>query len=116
MSCLFQSLSHFVNGMNENSLRHNICNYLSENHQIFDDLSTNDITTIESGLNISQYISNMRNPSTWGGSLEIKVFCNIFNVVVIVHHNNRQIEFLPSTNKPIGKCNIGYTGNHYFHM
>lgn len=114
MSCLFQSLSHFVNGMDENTLRNIICNYLTENPKIFDDLPLNELTIISDNMNLSQYISNMRNPSTWGGCLEILAFCIIYNVIVIVHHRNREIEFLPKTNNPIGKINIGYTGNHYF--
>jgi hypothetical protein len=56
----------------------------------------------------------MRNPSTWGGGLEVLAFCNIYSVIVIVHHRNREIEFFPNTNNPIRKIHIGYTGNHYF--
>jgi hypothetical protein len=116
MSCLFQSLSYFIKNLDENQLRKEICDYLEKNPKIFEDFQLNELTIITDNMNLSQYISHMRNPSTWGSALELKCFCNIYNVVVIVHYRNRQIEFLPNsnTNNPIGKINIGYTGNHYF--
>jgi ubiquitin thioesterase OTU1 len=114
MSCLFKSLSYFVNGIDENDLRNIICNYLLTNPKIFDDLDINEITKIDSDINLNQYVSQMRNPNTWGGGIEIKSFCNIFNTKVIVHSllNNRIIEFLPNAN--YNYCiNILYNGNHY---
>jgi hypothetical protein len=116
MSCLFKSLSFYIKGMNEHTLRNQICDYLSTNTSIFDNIDVNQITGWESNMNYLEYVSNMRKETTWGGSLEIKCFCNIFNIVVVVHHRNRQIEFLPNTSNPIGKINIGYTGNHYFNI
>lgn len=114
MSCLFNSLSYFVNGLNEDSLRNVICDYLLSYPKIFDDLDINQIVKIESNVNINDYIIEMRKPTTWGGGLEIKCFCEIFNTKVIVHSliNNRVIEFYP--NKRYIHCiNILYTGNHY---
>jgi len=114
MSCLFESLSYYVQGMDSSRLRHVICEFLSTNPVIFDTMKVDEITRNVSDIPIEQYINNMRNSSVWGGGLEIKIFCEIFNVQVdvISTPNNRVIEFLPN-NKSIGKIGIIWTGNHY---
>jgi hypothetical protein len=113
MSCLFRSLSYFVQGMNENYLRSIICDFLEKNPIIFDNVSVNNIVNWSDGMNINEYIQNMRLPNTWGSALEISVFCNIFNSKVIVHHNGKEIEFLPKNSDYKYICHLIYTGNHY---
>ena len=62
MSCLFNSLNHFIReGSYE--IRQKICNYLQQNKQIIDGLSTSNILEIEDS-SAEKYISNMRLKST----------------------------------------------------
>jgi hypothetical protein len=116
MSCLFKSLAHFVNNIDENQMRSIICDFLQNNPIMFDNISVKDIVDWKDNMNISQYINSMRQNNTWGSALEISAFCNIFNSKVIVHHNNRKIEFLPNSKNSKYVCNISYNGNHYEHL
>ena len=113
MSCLFQSLSHFINYLDENALRNIICDYLQSNPTIFDTISANQMIGWRDDMELSKYIIEMRNNNTWGSSLEIKAFCNIFNIVVIVHYLGKEIEFIPIMPNPRFLIRINYTGNHY---
>lgn len=115
MSCLFESLSYYVNGVDSGRLRHVMCEFLSTNPSMFDNISVDDITKLESNMPIDQYIENMRKTSTWGGALEIKTFCEIFNIGVDVKSlpNNKLIEFVPSSGNPIGKILITWNGGHF---
>ena len=112
MSCLFDSLSKFVN-ISSDKLRQQICNYLRSNPKILDDINVSELIKWENGMDIHNYINKMENHYTWGGGIEIKCFCEIYQISVIVFHNNRQIEFIPSGEyKTI--INLNYTGNHYY--
>ena len=81
MSCLFNSLSYFIN-IDSYTIRQLICNYLQENKPIIDGLSTDTILEYEN----NNYISNMRQTSTWGGAIEIQCACNIWKCQINVHH------------------------------
>ena len=85
----------------------------SNNIDEINDIQLDIITRLDSNMSLPQYINNMSNQNTWGGGIEIKCFCNLFNIKVNVHISNNIIEFLPSKNTPIGQVNILYTGNHY---
>ncbi len=113
MSCLFKSLSHFVNGVDENHLRYIICDFLQKNPILFDNVSVNDVVNWRDNIKLNDYINNMKNTNTWGSAIEISSFCNIFNSTVIVHYNGRKIEFLPNNKNSKYICNISYNGNHY---
>jgi len=117
MSCLFRSLSAFVNAVNEDELRQIICNYLEKNPKLMDDLSLKDILHIDE-MDTADYVRNMRYPSTWGGALEIRSFCEIYNVGVVVriHQTGRDVVFKPSSMENATCLNavmIEWTGNHY---
>lgn len=117
MSCLFRSLSAFVNQVDENQLRQIICNYLEQNPNIMDDLSLKDILQIDN-VETTDYVSHMRNNSTWGGGLEIKAFCEIYQtgVVVRIAQNGRDVVFKPASMEnatSIKAVMIIWTGNHY---
>ena len=115
MSCLFNSLSHFIH---ENSLqiRLKICDYLQNNQPIIDGLDTHKVLNFES-INAETYIQNMRSPSTWGGAIEIQAACNIWNLRINVKNyrdsNNRTIEFLPLNNNYNNTIHLYWTGGHY---
>lgn len=110
MSCLFDSLSFFIR-LDSFTIRQTICNYLAENKPIVDGLDTKLILDLED----SNYIRNMRNTTTWGGSNEILAACNIWKIKVnvILHHQKKKIEFIPLDGCYIKIVNIIWYGNHY---
>lgn len=117
MSCLFRSLAYFVHSVDEHELRQIICNYLEKNPTIMDDLSLKDILHIE-GMETADYVQNMRNRSTWGGAIEIKAFCEIYQVGVIVRvrQTQRDIIFKPSSMEHVNCLKavvIEWQGFHY---
>ena len=67
MSCLFNSLSYFIDA-NADEIRQVICNYLKENKPLIDGLDTHFILSLDN----DNYINNMRHSSTWGGAIEIQ--------------------------------------------
>ena len=119
MSCLFRSLSHFVDNLETEQLRHMICNYLQQDPMVMGEkfsvlLQTMNPTntsppnpnnnnhnntpfsfsfsprgSIDDCSTVDQYVAHMRLPSTWGGALEIHVFCELFRARVLVHHHHR---------------------------
>ena len=117
MSCLFRSLAYFVNTVDEEELRHIICNYLEKNPTLMDDLSLKEILHID-GMETTDYVENMRYNSTWGGAIEIKAFCNIYQVGVVVRiqSSGKEIVFKPSSMENatcLNAVRIECSGNHY---
>ena len=127
MSCLFNSLSYFIPQMDPHTIRQHICDYLQANSPIIDGMNTHDVLQLDS-LNRSssdQYIGAMRNPSTWGGAIEIQAACNIWNARIIVHDIRRMghmqsqdgqkpIEFLPVAAVTSDKIfELEWSGGHY---
>lgn len=117
MSCLFRSLSAFVNSVSEDELRQIICNYLEKNPKIMDDLSLKDILHID-GVETTDYVRSMRVGSTWGGALEIKAFCEIYQVGVVVriHQTGKDVVFKPTSMENATCLNavmIEWYGAHY---
>ena len=117
MSCLFDSLSRFVKDdtVDGTSLRQIICNYLSTNPLLMDD-NTVDLPTIiliETGLAADNYVSLMRNQSTFGGAIEIRAFTKIYNlnVNVKVVQTGKSIDFIE--NPEYKWCVLAWTGNHF---
>ena len=103
MSCLFNSMSHFItDDEGPHGIRQRICDYLQNNLPILDGMETRDVLQLEASSS-EHYISNMRKSSTWGGAIEIQCACNIWNARIIVHdirfgnngNNSKKIEFLP---------------------
>lgn len=116
MSCLFDTLSVHV-GLGSNELRQKICDYLEENPNLFEDISTEEyVKWVGEGYpNLKSYIMKMRNRSTWGGAIEIKAFCNMFNVNVNVNEKrgkNNKIEFV--VDKDTNELTINWNGGHYY--
>jgi len=114
MSCLFNSLSHFI-GETSFMIRQKICDYLESNNAIMDGLETKFILELDS----QNYINQMRSTSTWGGAIEIQAACNIWNARIIVHNyreswkSNKKIEFLPLHKNYEKTFEIYWTGGHY---
>lgn len=77
MSCLFNSLSRHT-GEPSQQIRLKICDYLSTDPQLYDDLSASLAVKIETGKELAAYIQQMRSPSTWGGAIEIRAFVKLW--------------------------------------
>ena len=132
MSCLFNSMSHFIKeDGGSHGIRQRICDYLQNNLPILDGMETRDILKLEAPSS-EHYISNMRNSSTWGGAIEIQCACNIWNARIVVRdirncnrnnrniNNNNKIEFLPlhaitSIHSTLIKLDfeLEWSGGHY---
>ena len=101
MSCLFNSLSHFIAQTEPQTIRQRICDYLQANSPIIDGMATHDVLQLESSSSPDHYILAMRALTTWGGAIEIQAACNIWNARIIVHdvrrlaEEKKTIEFLP---------------------
>jgi hypothetical protein len=95
MSCLFDSLAVYLCTSGDH-VRTVICDYLASNPTLVDDLDTHSLMEGEH----PDYVAWMRNSATWGGAMEIRAACDIWNVVIRVHStratDNRQgMEFVP---------------------
>lgn len=110
MSCLFDSLSHFLK-MDSFSIRQHICNYLELNKPIVDGLDTKLILELDD----TNYVSGMRNTTKWGGANEILAACNLWKIKinVLLYNQRKTIEFLPLDKCYIKIANIIWYGNHY---
>lgn len=124
MSCLFNSLSHFI-PENSTQLRNKICDYLMTNPTLMDNLSAMETIKFDSNMSLQQYVNRMRKTSTWGGAIEIRAFCNIYkrNVVVrnIRRRENTKIHFVNEDMRDKLNVNgndettyhITWSGGHY---
>jgi hypothetical protein len=115
MSCLFNSLSHFI-PEDSHTIRQKICDYLQNNNPIIDGMQTSEVLEIETG-SLDVYIQRMRLTSTWGGAIEIQAACNIWNLKINVSNyrdtGNRVIEFVPLHENVERSVGIYWTGGHY---
>jgi hypothetical protein len=112
MSCLFNSLSHFI-PESSYQIRQTICDYLQENKPLIDGLETKVILDMEN----PNYVSHMRATSTWGGAIEIQAACNIWSLRIIVRNyrdsDRKNIEFLPFSGLYDKTIELYWTGGHY---
>ena len=80
MSCLFDSLSHFIKDKSALDLRLEICNFLRTDPRVLGGELKASQCIWDSGKSFDDYIAEMSRESTWGTSLEIACFTIIFNV------------------------------------
>lgn len=118
MSCLFRSLSFFIVNTDAASLRRILTDYMETDPVLYDDQKLSDVLRFEPGSpTLARYIARMRLPSTWGGAIETKAFCNMFNAVVLVKvlRDGRMIEFRPSpdASEAPHPFMISWNGSHY---
>ena len=119
MSCLFNSLHHFIPNESSHSIRQKICDYLQNNSPIMDGLDTAVILELDSGaVGAGKYIEIMRRESTWGGAIEIQAACNLWCFKIIVkdirnHNNIKNIEFIPVNNNFNKTIYLEWSGGHY---
>lgn len=125
MSCLFNSLSHFIPQTDPQAIRARICDYLQANSPIIDGMATHDVLQLDSLNTSDQYIGAMRTLTTWGGAIEIQAACAIWNARIVVRDirkgngqcQKQTIEFLPvstnAINAPDKTFTLEWSGGHY---
>jgi len=128
MSCLFVSLAHFVENMDATRLRKMIVDYLEKDPiLIADSLKFSDVLKWEDeSISKELYLYHMNMESTWGGAIEIRAFCNLFQSrVAVVLACGEEILFEPFLeedsneknnkleNKELPLLKISWLGNHY---
>lgn len=114
MSCLFYSLGPSV-GLPAEVLRKRIVDYLKTNPIILDDITAADVIKWTEGSNLERYTNRMYNNGAWGGAIEIRAFCELFQVTVCVHvlYTNKQFTVEPSTTTSRKTVHISYNGSHF---
>ena len=113
MSCLFNSLSYHTKIYTSFQLRQLICDFLEEDPIL---IGESKFSQLIGNKSLRHYIQEMRNRNTWGSAFEIKAYCEIFTVIVLVKTiQNKFIEFLPSDNTITypKKIKIEWNGYHY---
>lgn len=121
MSCLFNSLQHFL-PIGSDQVRQTICNYLEQNRPIIDGMETSLVLRMDR----ANYIPQMRRSSTWGGAIEIQAACNIWNMSVHVYDIRRgrarsrpantvgvPIKFDPVCGEAERIVKLNWSGGHY---
>ena len=110
MSCLFQSVSTFLPGVNADQLREKVCDYLSKNGRLFDDMTSGELVD-------ESYVSRMRHRSSWGGGLEIRAMCELLDVRIVIKppstFTSERVIFIPLSNLFTNTIFLNYTGSHY---
>ena len=120
MSCLFNSLSYFV----EDSawdIRQNICDFLANDNVLFDKVKSSDVVQWDDGaFELGEYVNKMRSSSTWGGAIEIKAFAEIYKKEVLVYSFRSEergaliATFRPDNAEPDpSPLLLEWTGGHY---
>lgn len=117
MSCLFNSLGYLID-TDPSRLRQEICSYLQQNPSLMKDVPASDVVQWESDTCLDAYITSMRRSHTWGGSIEIKCFCDMTGYSVHVHDTRsvprRVIQFTPTTPVVPNKIlSLRWSGSHY---
>lgn len=108
MSCLFNSLSRFVDD-DPYTIRQKVCDYIASNKVLCDGIDNNVLCDADKDL----YVDKMRKTSTWGGAIEIKAFCEIYGVSVAVHNSRGIITFHPETTSSRERIDVTWSGGHY---
>lgn len=117
MSCLFQSLSSFITHHDYIKLRQDICDFLLENPKLIEGMDMKTILDLD-GLTLENYTSHMRSNSTWGGAIEIKAFCELYKVNILVKNIRRtdeekDIQFICASEETDKWIVISWNGGHF---
>jgi len=107
MSCLFESLSNLSDLLDAHITRKIIHRELKRTKKI-DGLSIKNIVD-------EDYIDNLEKTDFWGSALEIRIFCDIFNISVWVYiiETKKWIKFCEQNKKYI---RISWSGCHYEYL
>lgn len=110
MSCLFDSLSSLEGRGEGASLRKEICRFIAGGN-LHSEIYGGDAMLFE--MPLSAYVSKMHDEKEWGGAVEIRAFCEMRRVSVVVHCANRMIEFLPDAEQLTHFFHVHWNGAHY---
>ena len=117
MSCLFVSLQYFIPSLTPLQIRHQICDYLSQNKPVIEGLDTREMLNMIHARGDENYIKEMRNSSTWGTAIEIQAACNIWRTAIIVKNirdnPSTNITFTPVNSAAQSTISVSWSGNHY---
>lgn len=115
MSCLFNSLAAKLKVGDGEALRQSICDYLSRDPPVMDDgtLFSMLVESYEHGSTVAEYVAKMRLKTTMGGGPEIKAFCNVHRMNVLVVHTKTKAEILFTSSPDNELVVIFYNGSHY---
>lgn len=114
MSCLFNSFSNLLK-IPSTQIRNMICDYLAADKPIMEGIPTKMILDMDR----PNYVATMRNPSVWGGAIEIQAACNIWSAKIVVENRRDNtktpttIEFVPVNGVVTKTMKIYWTGGHY---
>lgn len=126
MSCLFDSISFFIENCSSHELRSLMCDYLQKNPMFWDSMRFDQVfgmfdhNDVHGTRTIHDYIDLMRRDCVWGGALEIQAICNMCDLAIDVivlssHSRHNVIEFVPTavTASPRHKIRISWNGFHF---
>lgn len=112
MSCLFIAISKGLL-VDQHILRTEICDYLERNESLFDDKGA--LAILDSFTTAATYIKKMRQPTTWGGGIELRVICELYGIDIHVHSPRHPLiiwrPWGPLVQRPT--INLRYSGSHY---
>lgn len=117
MSCLFQSIGELIGKTHQNT-RKEICDYmqshLEHEHQ---GMRLKDwIRWQLHSTNPHQYIQQMRQPSVWGGAMELAIATKVYqsDIIVINGYGKQVAEFLwKEQHTARTRLILQWTGVHY---
>lgn len=121
MSCLFNSIRHFLrNDLNNYDVRKEICEYMKDNRTV--DFGN---TTLENwirysnesekiGTTVEEYAEKMCSPSQMGGGIELTIASRLYDLKINVEHNQKIISTFDFSHSPHRlEITLLYSGNHY---
>jgi len=113
MSCLFNSLGAHT-GESASVVRSKIVEFMQTNPALGSDISTTNAIEWESGKSVNDYLQHMKQPSTWGGAIEISAFVQLYKTNVCVHNvrdtNTRLMRFVGDSSRCVS---ISWNGSHF---
>ena len=114
MSCLFQAFSKVLKTPHT-TIRKECCQFLENNGVLFEGKNGSAEEILSSFSEPLSYVNNMKKTSTWGGGIEIRAVCELYNVAVEVHHKDFKINFFPLNQNSTQYKTIflDYNGSHY---
>lgn len=118
MSCLFNSLSYFVDD-DSHTIRAKVCDFIEGDGALYDDVKSSDIIRWGENSDIPKYVRSMRSTSTWGSGIEIKAFCEVYNKIVDVYSirscddRTKYVRFMPSSPMDNTPVRLEWSGSHY---
>ncbi|CAG9312101.1 unnamed protein product [Blepharisma stoltei] len=115
-NCLYRSLAQILTGdqSNHSSIRQLIADHIERNSDRYNE-ALQDILDSDHRQTINQYIQNIREPSYWGGDLEISAASELFDLNIAIHSEMLRDPFIISTGENTNQTiHLLYTnGNHF---